>query len=240
MNTGRTINNLVDYFGIINEKQEKQFTKRVVRVLYRGQSDADLLLPSIARVNATKDTSVIETNMLEYVKRVAYMKIESKTDLELLITAQHYGLKTRLLDWSSNPLVALYFAIEKEYQMLRNSFVYILEVPQTMIWELNENEIKNVKPFEISDTKILRPTLNNERVVAQSGWFTIHKSKNGFQPLEQDPNITNNITQLIIPANQKRLLLKQLNDYGINARTLFPDFNGACFHANWKFHDELI
>lgn len=239
MTSGITIRSLIDYFKIIDEKQQKQFNQQIVRVLYRGQSDADPLLPSIARVNR-EDTAVIEREMLEYIKRVAYMKIDSETDLELLIMAQHYGLKTRLLDWSSNPLVALYFAIEKEYQRGRDSYVYILEVPQSMIWEINEKEMEGIDPFGNDTTKVLRPTLNNERIVAQSGWFTIHKSRNRFQPLEDEQKITDNITQLKIPKEQKNLLLKQLNDYGINARTLFPDFNGSCLHANWKYYDELI
>ena len=87
--------------------------------IYRGQNNCVWeLKPKIFRddfifKNKFNTLKEYEVWLLEQFKRKAlpYIKRIPENDWEWISLAQHYGLATRLLDWSSNPLVALFFAI---------------------------------------------------------------------------------------------------------------------------------
>lgn len=204
--------------------------------LFRGQSTNKPLLPSICREKPTFNSTEIEKKMLEDFKRRSPLLISKKfeNDWEWLVYAQHFGLKTRLLDWTSNPLVALWFACENQYELNKNSYIYILSCDE----DLQVDITKNQSPFVSSFTKILKPTLNNERIVAQSGWFTAHKYSNKakqFVTLETNQAIKTNLIQIEIPADIKKDILKKLSMFGVNSRTIFPDVNGLSIYLNWKY-----
>lgn len=86
-------------------------------ILFRGQSDSGYeIVPSIAR--SYEECEIRRENLLEYEKSLieaACLKFPdifkpSLQPIELLAMLQHDGIRTRLLDVSENPLVALYFA----------------------------------------------------------------------------------------------------------------------------------
>lgn len=204
--------------------------------LFRGQSTNKPLLPSICRDKPTFNTTEIEKKMLEDFKRRSPLLITKnfESDWEWLVYAQHFGLKTRLLDWTSNPLVALWFACQNQYEMKNSSYLYILSCDEDLQVDLSKNQ----SPFDNSYTKILRPTLNNERIIAQSGWFTAHKYSNKakrFVNLETNSKIRTNLTQIEIPSEIKKDILNKLSMFGVNNRTIFPDVNGLSMHLNWKY-----
>lgn len=207
-------------------------------ILYRGQSDKYPLLPSAVRDNPKQDTTAVEKAMLTELKRRAQLKITTafRDNWDWLVYAQHFGMKTRLLDWTSNPLVGLWFACSNEYKMSVDSYVYIFIADNSYLIDRKKS------PFEVSKTRILRPALNNERIIAQAGWFTAHKYSartKSFVSLESNSDLKHNILEVKIPANLKKAILKRLSIFGINYQTLFPDISGICNHLNWMYGDKL-
>ncbi len=223
--------NLEKYIKYVNIRSHSD--KRVV--LYRGQSDDDSLLPAIARKDPTINTTNIEIAMLSELRRRSQnMNLNTLIDdWDWLVYAQHFGMKTRLLDWTSNPLAALWFACKNEFKFGQNSYVYIFQADKNSLLD----RAKTNSPFKPGSTKILQPPQNNSRIISQSGWFTAHNysDKNSkFVGLENNSKYSNQLVKLIVPAKQKKKVLLELNVLGINHQSMFPDFEGMCKQINWE------
>jgi len=158
-------------------------------------------------------------------------------DWELLVYAQHFGMATRLLDWTSNPLAALWVACNRPDDGLAG-YVYVLGASDDLL--LNKQTQTQRNPFSIGKTRVLQPTWNNVRIVAQGGWFTAHiysKTSKRFVSLESNTDMKGSLThQIEIPGKTKSDTLEQLDMLGINSQSLFPDVEGLCKYVNWR-HD---
>lgn len=230
------ITSFIDYLSEVERNRNDSFDIH----LFRGQGYSQPLLPSIARTNPCFDTTSIEKKMLEDLKRRSPLLVVKAptSDWQWLVFAQHFGLKTRLLDWTSNPLIALWFACSNEYLLDKSSYVYELSANEEMLVDTTEAD----SPFLNSKTRILRPTLNNERIIAQSGWFTAHKfsrSQSRFIELEARKEERFKIIEIEIPTESKKELLRTLSNLGVNNRTIFPDIAGLCLHLNWKYYNDI-
>lgn len=122
---------------------------------YRGHADKDWeLIPSILR---TPDGPEIEHRLFrDMVAHEPQSFSECRSALDHLVQMQHYGLPTRLLDVSMNPLVALYFACEETGSNRRDGAVCLFTVPEGRVKHYDSDTVSvltNLATCKIDDVK---------------------------------------------------------------------------------------
>ena len=133
-NNNFEIDNIYDYLKIIDILQnEKEKDRNAVfkEFYYRGVSNSEWeLLPSLA----VNDLEFYEPVMIEEFKKAYPSEFDVKDDFEIIAKMQHYGLPTRLLDFTSNPLVSLYFSCSDIQQKEKDGKV-IVALPRKNLYD---------------------------------------------------------------------------------------------------------
>ena len=215
--TEYVISSFSDFHKMVESYKDKS-------VVYRGvKSDKYELIPKVGRLRSFKNEN-LKVNDEKYILRLfmqqalPYLSVRPETEWEWLAIGQHHGLPTRFLDWTRNPLVAMFFAVEKYFD--GDSIVYAYKSNVFVLVD------KHPKPFRVPDVSKFIPNHVTTRITAQAGLFTIH-------PTPQIPFVSDKIDKIIIPNNLREKLKKTLYKFGIHRATLFPDLDGLAEHIEW-------
>lgn len=120
--------------------------------IYRGQADASW--PLKANVFRDNYSEHKEKNIYEIVKKYNFKEFARQDFfIDELIRMQHYGIPTRLLDWSYNPLIALYFAVSSEKEKDNDGSVYQASLEKNRIYSFNSVEFKSISALLQADAE---------------------------------------------------------------------------------------
>jgi hypothetical protein len=212
-------------WGVIRDFMDVLATKGRKNAIYRGQADEQwALVPSIFR----KGTYGIDhlTRLGDWKRRASRFASPLPTDdVEWLILAQHYGLATALLDWTTGPLVALFFACDDRNNRAVDGCVWWTrrtefdEVDDTMMIEVFK-PIRD-RPF------LINAVGRNVRSTAQDSLLSLHTAGD-FQTLTAERIFT-------VKAADKVATLDALEKLGFSGERLHFDITKLVA----RFKDEM-
>ena len=181
-------------------------------------------------------------------------------DIELLAILQHHGAATRLLDVSSDPMVAMWFAVENQDLLAEDGALFAINISDAMVIGGNEGGrwteiLDSMRPGVIA---FYEPPGADERIKVQRGRFIFSKLTGDEPPELSLPidikdwdsgrrarffdqargsgrPVPPSILVLNIPGRIKQRLLGLLeNSYGYTSETMFPDLSGFAAANGWQ------
>jgi hypothetical protein len=235
------------------------------QIWFRGVSRNDyLLLPKIFRDDSQLSTK-IESDMFELFRVMAHPFAQLSCNAsawDWYFLAQHFGYPTRLLDWSTNLLVAAYFAVldafeneedEKKEGDSHSAAVWVLDpgamnsclhgcdnpaMPSDNSCALSSDWLKGVGlsgNLTVEKPLALFGRRTNDRIVAQAGVFTVHGSApKALETILLDHSCSR-IVRFDIPGKEKANFLCDLDVLGVHAIEVFPEIASVAKYVPWKF-----
>lgn len=198
---------------------------------FRGQANVKWpLQPSIYRSNKGFEryqTVLFEKHILSAKPPSPQPPLTHTTfDLEWLMLCQHYGIPTRLLDWTTDILTALFFACASEEDMAKDGAIFICDQNNYPMFSAYHGNVRDIQNLAFINTNIVNP-----RMRMQSGCFMIwghapldgtSKESYDLGQYDEQHNNTNSVTKICIPQESKKQILHELEEiYSIAHNSLY-------------------
>ena len=228
--------------------------------LFRGMDNAKWELTTSLQFLAKKpgpDTFLVERALIRAFRKYANAgAFDEKSAWYVMAAAQHNGLPTRCLDWTSSPFVAAHFACSDERRKQDDGVIWCLDCG--VLRDINERSTSMASGLKglawVYDTRLLEkafrdpeafttrllpgavmlvwePPSIDARIANQCGLFTIMNhpddSPNAFL-LKHCAQCSDLVLRFVIDAKAKPEIRDMLDQNGVTERTLFPGLPGLC------------
>ncbi len=224
--------------------------RRRAPMIYRGSGQASKpLLTSLDELGGTAPAHTkvgLECHLLRTYARYARPFLASENGWEILVSARHHGVPTRLLDWATSPLIAAHFATLK------------IGSEPAVIWQLNWQRVH--EHFRLPDLALtlrdlteqlgagppthasgdadflrgrtfaclIEPPALDARIAAQGGAFTLcSETSCSLDEFLGRHCLRDALRRFVIPPSRVPFIRDQLDILGIDERRLFPDLDGV-------------
>lgn len=242
------------YEALFEGTKNDRLNRYKSRFAFRGVSSEKYKMET-SLIRQKGEYKKTESHLLRQFKKYAHRQINSNNEWYWLSVAQHYGLPTRLLDWSYSPDVALHFATsntnkmdedgavwkvnyKKAHEMLppilsghakgKKTWILTVEILEEMFSGIDELDAEGHK---IGDFVIFfEPPNLDDRIFNQFAYFSICSSPDMIIDdwLKDKPDLWQKV---IIPGGDLKWEIRdKLDQRNISERTLFPGLGGI---ANW-------
>lgn len=240
------------------------FDKKTMRFrdnyVYRGVENKDYTLTTKLNRICNHDIS-LEGPIIRSFKKYGYADLKNVDSYwQILALGQHYGLPTRLLDWSYSPLVAAHFATEDIYEYDKDGAIFCIDMstsyknlPTCLKEELDmtrtqsftvgmlDRHAKDLSEFKELSTKpyflFYEPASQTDRMANQYALFSVVSDPKYTIDELLDQEDVDCMFKIIIPKEIKLEIRDKLDYINISERLIYPGLDGICSWITRRYAD---
>jgi hypothetical protein len=239
----------------------KQIKSTNALLWFRGHSNVKYkLYPSFFRIpqkfvknNHARHEKEIFDRFTE--RSLQYLSAEMKDNWAWLFFMQHYGIPTRLLDWTESPLIALFFALEniiKNRQPKNDATVWVLNPIKWNrsvlsyqsfaggVLSKNDEQLSQFSPpanfKSIPEYSLaMNGIYNSKRIAAQKGTFTIFGSSKCMEDYFNEKIDSPCLFNIVLQKQCLQTIKDELISCGITESVVYPDLDGLSREIKREF-----
>jgi hypothetical protein len=242
LNSTKIIPKVVDSLGAVVEAVTAATSAHGRPLWYRGQHNVDWDVQASIHRSYTAEDERNLTNRFRSRAGMRYQRTPAHGDQAAWLSLmQHYGMPTRLVDWTRSPLIAAYFAVEpyiSNHQAAApedDAVIWVLhphnlnrlrggtDVTPSINGELCRPLLSPAFDHEAPEHGFVRAVMGSEtdlRLFVQQGCFTIHCDRT---PLNRMQGHGQFLDALVIPAAHIEQMADELDVCSFRQGDIFPD-----------------